>query len=99
MKTYYRFADLLDCRTFSSLDLAKKYGIKLRSANGWLRNKEQEGYVVRSNPKHVPIEWGLTDKARELALSIIRWKEEFINLGLDPNNDSNKILESLKRKA
>lgn len=96
-RTLYRFLDLTELDSFTSLDLMKNYNLQLRAVNDWLNNKEKEGLLIGIRKRPYAIQWTLADRAKTLANILSEWKKEFDEFR-ESQNSTNlyDILESLK---
>lgn len=98
LNTNWRFVDLLNCDSFNSVELSKKYRCTIWAINDWLNNKEREGYVERVYLGN-PVKWRLTFRARELAQDLICCKRDFIRTFEKYNYKSlHGLLSQLKLK-
>lgn len=100
LRTYYRFIDLAEVNDFTSLNIAKRYNVVLRSANEWLKNKEKEGLVQKISSHPYPAKWKLTEKGRGLAVTLEVWKRDLDKIvGRRESKELRSVLDSLKLKS
>jgi len=98
-RTNYRFIDLSRKVRFNSVYIAKRYNVRLSSANDWLGNKEKEGLVERVYNKSLVV-WELTEKAINLAELLKVWQKEFNELtNKYKMHSSLDILNSIKVRS
>lgn len=96
LNTHYRFIDLLNAEKISSVVISEKYNVCPRAAIDWLKNKESEALLKRKQSTPYPVLYELTNKAKNLAKILIKWKKEANEL--IGARDPYELFESLKVK-
>lgn len=66
-KTYKRFVELRDDEPISTTGLAEKYDISRRSAQDWIKNKQEEGLLSIERESPFPKLYSFTDKAHRFS--------------------------------